>query len=656
MATQIAHLFAKISAETGDFDRALHSSKTALDKLDSGLNSVAKVAAVGIGVGVAAVGGFTVAIGKSVMAAADMEQSLANITAVMGLTNEQTALFKGLIQDLGLDPKLQVTATEAAAAIEMLGKNGLTVEQIMGGAARATVLLANATGGDFALAADVATSAMLAFGIDADKMNAVVSNISGSLVQSKFDINDYALALAQGGGVAAAVGVDFEDFNATIAAISPLFSSGSDAGTSLKTMLQRLIPQSNDAADAMRELGLFTGMTNKEYEKAQEELQKVNGKIANLDPTSKNYAKNLAELQQKQAYLTASLQQGQNAFFNADGSMKSMTEIAGILERALAGLSDEQKNNALTTIFGTDAMRAAVGVAQTGEVGFTNLKVAIGKTDAEEQAATRMDTLKGKIEILKGVVEAISLRIGDKFIPAVKKIAEWALELVTKNEPQIDKFFGTLADRVQVAVTQFIENWPTIAKSLQEFWNVVKELLPKGQAIFEKFSEYFTSTDAKRPLEWLVRFMASGSVTFQALGDLITGTIEGFKLLGQAAQAAMRLDFAEVGNLGRKAWDAFSNAGMSGAEMDAAVEAIMKRVYGKADGGWAGGMTLVGERGPEVVDLPYPSYVHTASETRSLQNGTTITIQNLNMTGTGNSGQDLTSAVTFLNSMWGYGY
>ncbi|MEZ4622076.1 MAG: hypothetical protein R2867_42120 [Caldilineaceae bacterium] len=50
--------------------------------------------------------------------------------------------LKGLIQDLGLDPKLKVSATEAADAIEMLGRNGLRMDDILSGAARSTVLLA----------------------------------------------------------------------------------------------------------------------------------------------------------------------------------------------------------------------------------------------------------------------------------------------------------------------------------------------------------------------------------------------------------------------------------------------------------------------------------------------------------------------------------
>lgn len=49
---------------------------------------------------------------------------------------------------------------------------------------------------------------------------------------------------------------------------------------------------------------------------------------------------------------------------------------------------------------------------------------------------------------------------------------------------------------------------------------------------------------------------------------------------------------------------------------------------GKAMGGFASGMTLVGEQGPELVDLPSGSYVHTNTETKNMMGGTTVNIYN----------------------------
>lgn len=185
----------------------------------------------------AAVGGLGAA---SLGAAMDMETMMSTIASNMNTTTDQIAPLGDLIQSLGLDPNLKVTAVEAAQAIDMLARNGLTMQQILDGAAHSTVLLANATGTTFDNAANIGTDAMAIFGIEAANMSEAVDGIVSVTTNSKFSIDDYALALAQGGGAAAAAGVEFGDFNTAIAAISPLFASGSDAGTSFKTMITRL--------------------------------------------------------------------------------------------------------------------------------------------------------------------------------------------------------------------------------------------------------------------------------------------------------------------------------------------------------------------------------------------------------------------------------
>src|SRR5690606_6519117 len=216
-----------------------------------GLAAITAIGAAAVAAG-AALAGF---IAGSISKAADLEAQMDTVAALLGATAEQAELLRQATLDLALDPQLKVSATEAGQEREMLAQNGLTGEQMLGGAARARVLQANATGADFTIAARIATDAMALWGMEADQLGQVADGVTAVLVQSKFEVNDYALALAQAGGVAAAVGVSFNDFNATLVAIAPYFASGSDAGTSFKTMLQRLIPTTNNAKDAMAALG-----------------------------------------------------------------------------------------------------------------------------------------------------------------------------------------------------------------------------------------------------------------------------------------------------------------------------------------------------------------------------------------------------------------
>ena len=322
----------KASGPIGDVEHSLDKLNRGSDNLVAkGLGPLSSLLGTGLkvaaGAAVGAIGALAAGIGASVVSAADMEQRIADIGAAMGTSAEETGQLKKLIMDLGLDPKLKVSATEATDAIQVLGTAGLNVDQILGGAARATVLLANATGADFGTAAAIATDAMALWGIEAGDLARVVNGVTSTTIASKFGINDYRLALAQAGGVAAAIGVEFDDFNATIAAISPSFASGSDAGTSFKTFLQRLVPGSNEARDAMRDLGLFTGLSKSEFNDATAKIQDYQRDLAALDPTSKKYAERAAKLNEKIAVLRSTLDLGSNAFFDANGNMKSMQKL-----------------------------------------------------------------------------------------------------------------------------------------------------------------------------------------------------------------------------------------------------------------------------------------------------------------------------------------
>lgn len=346
----------------------------------AGLGKTALLAATG---GLVAL---TTALGSSVGAAMDFESTLSGVRAVLSPTGAEFEALSAKALQLGKDTNFG--ASEAATAIEELAKNGLNATQILDGAADAAVNLASATGlkgrEGLASAATIATDTMAAFGIQAKDMARAINGIAGVTVASKFGIDDYRLALAQAGGVAGSVGVEFEDFNTAITAISSLFASGSDAGTSFKTMLQRLVPVSGPAAEAMMRLGIIT-------------------------------------------------EDGANKFFDANGQMRSMAEIAGVLQEAMKGLSEAQAIDLFTTAFGTDAQRAAFGLARTGANDFRALAASIAKVDAAAQAATRLDNLAGDVEQLKGSLETARIEMGTAFTPLLRDLTQAATEFVNAN-------------------------------------------------------------------------------------------------------------------------------------------------------------------------------------------------------------------------------
>lgn len=397
MGSTIATLLAKLELDTSGFQKSIAGIPGMMGNIGSGMTQVGGSITRGVTLPLVAAGAATVALATMALkTGADFEKAMSGVGAILGSTKDEIKLLSDEAIQLGLDPNLIVSASEAAAVMEELAKNGLTATEILGGAAEAAIALANATGVDMATGAQIASTAMKLFNIDAKDMTDVVDQITAVANMSRFTAEDFAQAIGMGGAAAQSAGVSFEDFTATIAALSEVTASGSDAGTSFKTFLTRLVPATDKAEEAMAELGIIT-------------------------------------------------EDGANRFFDAEGNMKSMAEVAGILDETLSGLSEEQRILALNTIFGTDASRAAIGLMQTGEQGFIDLQKAMADTDAAENAATRMDNLAGSIEIMTGVIEAFQIKFSQALGPGVRSIVETFTNFLSSNSKQVEGLFASLS-------------------------------------------------------------------------------------------------------------------------------------------------------------------------------------------------------------------
>lgn len=374
----IGALRVNLGIDTAEFWDGLDKAQRALGKVGSSMRSAGKDLTAFVSAPLAAMGALTL------KTAGDFEASMNRVQAATNASTAEFAAMQKMALDLGANTSK--SASESADMMEMLAKNGLTATQILDGAAAASIKLSEATGGDLSTSADVATNVMAQFKIEAKDLGRVVDGITNVTLASQFGFNDYKDAIAQAGGVAGALGVSFEDFNAAIAGTSSVFNSGSDAGTSFKTFLTTLSPKSKAAANAMKELGL--------------------------------------------------------EFFNADGSMKSMAAVAEELKTSLSGLSDEAKTDAVTTIFGSDAMRTALALADQGAAGIDKLAIAIErKGSADAQAAARMKGFNGELEKLGGALETLAINIANSGLLAfvtslISKLADFVSSL-SKTNPQL---------------------------------------------------------------------------------------------------------------------------------------------------------------------------------------------------------------------------
>lgn len=593
-----------------------------------GLNPALAATGLALGGAAAAAGGLTAAIGYSVNKSADLQEQLSGVKAVTGATNDEISDLRGLIDDLSLDPNLKVSAFEAADAIELLGRNGLKVDEIMGGAANATVLLANATGADFGPAADVATDTMALFNIEAKDMTRAVDGITAVVNNSKFGFDDFRLALAQGGGVAAASGVEFEDFTTSIAAIAPLFASGSDAGTSYKVFLQSLVPKSNDAAEAMKRLGLeffdaqgnmkdmgeissmLNAKLNEEFEltvqlggatkemvkaaeTAKDKIPGLTVKIGEqesqlailqreLDGTIEKYGDSSVQADKKRlaiTKLTNDIDENRAKLGSQQQALDAMTNATVETITTTTQLTEEQRNATLSTIFGTDAMRAAVGLAAQGKVVYTDvaeaaealgvsmddltevadggitafeaLQVQMSKTSALDNAATRMDNLNGQVEIMQGVIDAITLGIGDKFLPIATSGIQRFTEFLSANSDAIIEFFGYLADGITTlqdftySVLSAVDAGAVIGELGAIFLGINTDIYDTSDAIRDFLFALGLSPDAVDSADALIRTLGEGFQVLVAsakdgaivVSEFVTALVNGFNEGGLSGAA-----------------------------------------------------------------------------------------------------------------------
>ena len=380
-------------------DKGERQAKQGLGNLEkssmSTEDAIRKTSTAFVAAGAAIVGGLALAVNT----AANFEERISAIGAVSGATGDELDAMREKALQLGADTKF--SALEAAVAMEELAKAGLSTDDILNGAADAAVNLAAAGEVDLPRAAEIASNAMNVFRLTGEDMPHVADLIAGAANASAISVDEFGASLAQSGAAAALAGVSFDDLSVAIALMGNAGIKGSDAGTSLKTMLLNLNPTTDKQIKLMKELGIVT-------------------------------------------------EDGSNAFFDAQGNAKSLGDIAGVLQGALQGMTKQQQLATLETLFGSDAIRAASVLALEGAAGFDEMATSMGKISAADVASKRMDNLKGDIEQLKGSLETAAIVLGSIFLPALRSIAQaftGFINMFTKLPEGVQKIiaFATLA-------------------------------------------------------------------------------------------------------------------------------------------------------------------------------------------------------------------
>ena len=393
-----------IEAQARSAGRAISSSLGSGARTVLGdLGSVAGAAALGVaGIGLAAA-----------KVAANFDQAMSGVGAVANASAEEMDKLREAALEAGASTSF--SATEAAAAQGELVKAGVSVSDTLGGALTGALGLAAAGQLELADAATISAQAMNLFSLGGEDVTHIADVLAAGANKSAADVSTLGDALRQGGLVAAQTGLDLEDTVGVLSMFADSALVGSDAGTSLKTMLQRLTPQSKEAATKMAELGL--------------------------------------------------------AFFDAEGQFVGIDSVAQQLQDSLGGLSDEQRNAALATLFGSDAVRAASILMEGGAAKVNEYTAAVNDQGAASRmAAEQLDNLKGDVEEFSGAIETALIRIGDLSTPALRGVTQGATGFVDVfNEFATTPTWGAIESNVAELSDSFGGLFDDMADRMDEF-------------------------------------------------------------------------------------------------------------------------------------------------------------------------------------------
>ncbi|AND10950.1 phage tail tape measure protein [Bacillus thuringiensis] len=374
---------AKLILDNAQFKRGMQEAQQEMQKTtgkskqtSEGISALNKASAAA---GVAIVA----AVGASVKAAANFEQSMAKVKAISGATDQEFKQLESTAKHLGATT--QFSASQAAEGLSFLSLAGFKAQDSID-AIPSVLNLAAAGAIDLGTAADIASNIMTGFGLTAQDTEHATDVLAKTFTTANTDMNQLGMAMKYVAPVANALGWDIEDAATAIAKMSDAGIQGSQAGTSLRA--------------ALLSLANPTGQTEKAFEKLG---------ISVVD---------------------------------ANGQFKPLPELIGHISSKMEGMTDAQKTVTAAQLVGTEASAGFLALLAQGQGALQDYKTSLEESGgtAQRVAKTMQDTLIGAWTQVKSAAEGLAIQIGEALLPAFTGIAN-AATLVVGAMASVDPQF-----------------------------------------------------------------------------------------------------------------------------------------------------------------------------------------------------------------------
>lgn len=303
----------------------------------------------------------------------EFEAKMSKVQAIAGATKEELEKLTETAIELG--SKTSFSSSQVAEGMENLASAGFTTNEIIK-SMPGLLDLAASSGTDLARAAEITASAIRGFGLEANTSTHIADVFAEAAARTNAQTEDMGEAMKYVAPVAKTVGLSIEETAAAIGIMSDAGVKGSQAGTTLRGGLTRIVNPTKVVKEAMEELGV--------------------------------------------------------EFYNSNGTMKSLTEIIQTLQEHTKGLTDETKNQALAQIFGTEALSGMLALVNRGSSELESMTKSFKECDgaAAEMAETMLDNTAGSLESLSGSFESAGIAIQKALSPQIRDLAKWIQGLV----------------------------------------------------------------------------------------------------------------------------------------------------------------------------------------------------------------------------------
>lgn len=233
--------------------------------------------------------------------------------------------------------------------------------------------------------------------------------------------------------VANSMGISLEETAAAIGIMSDAGIKGSQAGTTLRGALSRLARPTKAMQDTMDNLGV--------------------------------------------------------SFYDADGKMKPLKTQVELLKKAFEGLTPEQQQNALVTLYGQESLSGMMALIDKGPDSLGKLTKSLKDSDgaADDMARTMQDNMNSSIEQMFGAFESAAIVIQKILAPSIKKVADAISGLVEKfvSAPESTQKLVVAIGAIAIAIGPVLYALGMVVKAFQTM-KVGLGVLGNGISLFKK--------------------------------------------------------------------------------------------------------------------------------------------------------------------------